>query len=282
VLCCRIAGAQLLEAKIWLGNVPKHSNIEQRLTELTGLTPMKIISVTLLFLLSLLTACSQDQNAAFNNLTMQPVVTEADIPADIIKDSWARLPAVNRDNLNTEGQQIFDMLTSPGNGYENGLRGPLGMWMYSPEMALGAWTLRQRVRYGTAKDQRLTELTIISTAREISNQYEYSAHEPLGAAAGLEQEIMDFVKYRRPMSEAEGIPGMGDVEKLIIQFAREIVSEPKVSSDTFATAVELLGEEGVMDLTGLIGYYNFVALTLKAFDVQRLPGSNRLLPVSSN
>ena len=84
------------------------------------------------------------------------------------------------------------------------------------------------------------------------------------------------------MSEAEGIPGMGDVEKLIIQFAREIVSEPKVSSDTFATAVELLGEEGVMDLTGLIGYYNFVALTLKAFDVQRLPGSDRLLPVSSN
>jgi 4-carboxymuconolactone decarboxylase len=213
---------------------------------------------------------------------MQPDVLEADIPTDIYRDSWARLPAVDRNSLDANGRQIYDMFTSPGNGYENGLRGPLGMWMYSPEMAQGAWLLRQRVRYGTAKDQRLTELTIISTAREISNQYEYSAHEPLGTAAGLEQEIMDFVKYRRPMSEADGIPGMGEVEKLIIQFAREIVSEPKVSSETFATAVELFGEEGVMDLTGLIGYYNFVAMTLKAFDVQRQPGTARLLPISSN
>ena len=238
--------------------------------------------VFLLCLFGFLTACNPSQNSAFSNLSMQPVVTEADIPNDIIRDSWARLPAVDRSNLDADGQQIFDMLTSPGNGYENGLRGPLGMWMYSPEMAQGAWALRQRVRYGTAKDQRLTELTIISTAREISNQYEYSAHEPLGSAAGLEQEVMDFVKYRRPMSEADGIPGMGEIEKVIIQFAREIVSEPKVSSETFATAVELMGAEGVMDLTGLIGYYNFVAMTLKAFDVQRQPGTSRLLPVSSN
>ena len=243
---------------------------------------MKKSSVVSLFLILFLASCNSGQNAAFNNLSMQPDVLEVDIPADISRDSWARLPAVERSNLNANGQQIFDMLTSPGNGYENGLRGPLGMWMYSPEMAQGAWLLRQRVRYGTAKDQRLTELTIISTAREISNQYGYSAHEPLGTTAGLEQEIMDFVKYRRPMSEADDIPGMGEVEKLIIQFAREIVSEPKVSSETFATAVELLGEGGVMDLTGLIGYYNFVAMTLKAFDVQRQPGTSRMLPVSDN
>ena len=243
---------------------------------------MKTISVTLILSVGLLAGCTPEQNDSFSNLSMQAAVTEADIPADIFSDSWARLPAVDRNNLNTEGQRIFDMLTSPGNGYENGLRGPLGMWMYSPEMAQGAWMLRQRVRYGTANDQRLSELTIISTGREISNQYEYSAHEPAGRNAGLEEEIIDFVKYRRPMSEADGIPGMGDVEKLIIQFAREIISEPKVSAETFATALDLLGEEGVMDLTGLIGYYNFVAMTLKAFDVQRAPGSDRLLPVSTN
>jgi 4-carboxymuconolactone decarboxylase len=101
-------------------------------------------------------------------------------------------------------------------------------------MAEGAWLLRQRVRYGTAKDQRLTELTILSTAREISNQYEFTAHEPLGRAAGLEQEIMDFVKYRRPLAAADGVPGMGETEKLIIQFTRELISEPKVSAPVFA------------------------------------------------
>ena len=75
---------------------------------------------------------------------------------------------------------------------------------------------------------------------------------------------------------------MGELEKLIIQFTREVVSEPKVSQETFANALALLGPEGVMDLTGLIGYYNFVAMTLKAFDVQRQPGSRLLLPVSSD
>lgn len=234
--------------------------------------------VSVLFLLA---GCVSQSDSDFDNLEILPAVTEADIPDDIHRDSWARLPAVQRSELQGDAARIYDMLTSPGGGYENGLRGPLGMWMYSPEMAEGAWMLRQRVRYGTAKDQRLTELTIISTAREISNQYEYSAHEPLGRAAGLEEEIMEFVKYRRPMSEADGIPGMGEVEKLIIQFAREVVSEPKVSQQTFARAVELLGPEGVMDLTGLIGYYNFVAMTLKAFDVQRQPGSELLLPVNT-
>lgn len=237
---------------------------------------------SILISIILLAGCTENNNSPFTNLTMQPAVTEADIPADIHRDSWARLPTVKRENLDANGQRAFDMLTSRGNDYSAGLRGPVGMWMYSPEMAEGAWQLRQRVRYGTAKDQRLTELTIISTAREISNQYEFTAHAPLGVRAGLEQEIIDFVKYRHPMSEADGIPGMGDVEKLIIQFVREVVSEPKVSAETFATAVELLGEEGVMDLTGLIGYYNLVAMTLKVFDVQREPGSDLLLPMAAD
>ena len=241
---------------------------------------MRISQFTSIALILLLSGCVIQNGSEFENLEVLPAVTEADIPPDIYRDSWARLPAVQRSELQGNAARVYDMFTSPGGGYENGLRGPLGMWMYSPEMAEGAWLLRQRVRYGTAKDQRLTELTIISTAREISNQYEYSAHEPLGRVAGLEEEIMEFVKYRRPMSEADDVPGMGEVEKLIIQFTREVMSEPKVSSETFARAVDLLGAEGVMDLTGLIGYYNFVAITLKAFDVQRQPGSELFLPVN--
>ncbi|MFM1894990.1 MAG: hypothetical protein RLZZ385_64 [Pseudomonadota bacterium] len=240
----------------------------------------RIILVALLT--SLPAASVMAQWNAFTDLEPQGTITEEDIPADIQRDSWARLPAVRRADLDAEGQRVYDLMTSPGNGYENGLRGPLGMWMYSPEMAEGAWMLRQRVRYGTAKNQRLTELTIIATAREISNQYEYSAHEPLARAAGLEEGIMDFVKYRRPMAEADAVPGMGATEKLIISFAREIISEPKVSSATFQSARSLLGEEGLMDLVGLIGYYQFVAMTLKAFDVQQEPGSVPLLPMSTS
>ena len=153
--------------------------------------------------------------------------------------------------------------------------------MNSPELAKAMFPLRLRVRYGTEKDQRLTELIIISTAREINNQYEYSAHEPLARQAGLEEEILEIVKYRRAI-DVTGVPGLGRTEKLLIQFARELVSEPKVSAETFASAIDIFGNEGVTDIVGLIGYYSFVAMTLKAFDVQRQPGSELYLPMIDN
>ena len=68
------------------------------------------------------------------------------------------------------------------------------------------------------------------------------------------------------------------MERTIIQFTREAVSDERVSAETFAQARELFGDQGVMDLTGLIGYYNFVNITLKAFDLQLEPGRERLLP----
>lgn len=221
-------------------------------------------------------------NAAESDFVIPQPLSAGEFPADIMEDSLARLPQVRRESLDATGQDAFDTYVSPGTGYETGLRGPIGKWMHSPELAKAMFDVRQRVRYGTDKNQRLTELAIISTAREIDNQYEYTAHEPLARAAGLEQEIIDIVRFRKSLDEANNIANFGETEKVIVQFAREVISEEKVSSETFARAIAVFGEEGVMDLTGLIGYYSFVAITLKAFDVQRPPGSELLLPVRNN
>lgn len=219
--------------------------------------------------------------ALSQNLVIPPPIEADQFAADIHLDSLARLPAVQRDDLDARGQEVFDLWVQPGTGYGTGLRGPIGMWMHSPELAAAMFDVRQRVRYETEKDQRLTELTIIATAREISNQYEWSAHEGPARVAGLEEQIIDLVKYRRPLPAIDSMPGFGETERTIIQFAREVVSEEKVSSSTFADAVRIFGREGTMDLVGLIGYYNFVAITLKAFDLQRPPGSELLLPIST-
>ena len=108
------------------------------------------------------------------------------IPDDIILETMARLPQVNREALDDVGRQAYDTFVRPGTGYENGPRGPVAMWLHSPVLAEAIFDVRQRVRYGTTKDQRLTELIILSTAREIDHQYEWSAHAPLAQAAGLE------------------------------------------------------------------------------------------------
>ena len=218
-------------------------------------------------------------HAAEAGFTMPTSLSEADFPDDIRMDSLARLPQIQRAELDAAGKEAFDTYVSPGTGYGSGLRGPIGVWMNSPELAQAMFDVRQRVRYESDRDQRLTELAIISTAREINNQYEYTAHEPLAIAAGLEQGIIDIVRFRKSVEDNQAIAGFGETEQVIVKFAREVISEERVSSETFARAINIFGEQGVMDLTGLIGYYSFVAITLKAFDVQRTAGSDLLLPV---
>ncbi len=234
---------------------------------------------TLSLLLFMLFALPITAHAAEAGFTLPSPLTAADFPSDIFMDSLARLPQVHRQDLDAAGRAAFDTYVSPGTGYETGLRGPIGVWMNSPALAQVMFDVRQRVRYESDRDQRLTELAIISTAREINNQYEYTAHEPLAVAAGLEQDIIDIVRFRRPIEENANIEGLGETERVIIRFAREVISEERVSSETFARALAVFGAGGVTDLTGLIGYYSFVAITLKAFDVQRPPQSDLLLPI---
>ncbi len=241
----------------------------------------KLLSLLLLTFIATPIAPLNSLIAAEDGFTMPTSLSEADFPDDIHMDSLARLPQVQRADLDAAGTAAFDTYVTPGTGYGSGLRGPIGIWMNSPELAQAMFDVRQRVRYESDRDQRLTELAIISTAREISNQYEYTAHEPLAIAAGLEQGIIDIVRFRRSVEDNQAIAGFGEAEQVIIKFAREVISEERVSSETFARAIGIFGEQGVMDLTGLIGYYSFVAITLKAFDVQRPAGSDLLLPVKT-
>ena len=206
------------------------------------------------------------------------VVTADDIPDDIFEDSWARLPLLRRETLDGDGQRAYDVIVNPDSRYATGLRGPIGMWAYSPRMAVDLFPASTYLRYGTDKDQRLTELVILATAREVRSQYEWTSHEPAGERAGLEPEIIDLVRRRADLDTAGEITGFGDRERTIVAFVREVVTEEKVTSATFSRALELFGEQGVMDLAGLVGYYGFVNTTLKAFDVQLAPGRERLLP----
>jgi len=112
----------------------------------------------------------------------------------------------------------------------------------------------------------------------VRSQYEWTSHQPLAERAGLEAEIIELVKRRADLETVGEIPGLGDHERTIVAFVREVVSEEKVTSSTFSRALELFGEQGVMELAGLVGYYNFVNMTLKTFDVQLAPGRERLLP----
>ncbi len=219
--------------------------------------------------------------AAAQGETFTPhVVTPEDIPPDIHEDSWARLPRIARESLDVDGRRAHDVIVRPDSRYATGLRGPIGMWMYSPPMAEHLFPASTYLRFGADgnRDQRLAELAILTAARALNSQYEWSAHEPLGLNAGLEEEIIELLRWDTPLADAGDVAGLHEPERTIIRVVRELIREPKLSREAFEAAQRIFGNQGLMDIAGLVGHYTLVNYTLKAFDVQRPPGSRLTLP----
>ena len=194
------------------------------------------------------------------------------LPPDIHPESLSRLPLRRREDMDATGQRFYDAVTGPQSRTLVGLRGPSGIWLHSPTLGERMRPINQYLRFETSLGRRLSELAILVTARELDNQFEWTAHEPAALADGLGQEIIDVVKHRRAAD------GLGPEETVIIAFGREVFRERKVSSATFARAVELFGREGVVNLAALMGNYAMTAVMLDAVDQQLHPDRPPLLP----
>jgi 4-carboxymuconolactone decarboxylase len=195
------------------------------------------------------------------------------LPRDVHPESLSRLPLLERSELDEHGQKLYDMVASPQSRTLMGLRGPSGIWLHSPKLAGYLRAANQYLRFETALDRRLTELAILVTAREVDNQFEWTAHEPAALSEGLEARIIDIVKRRKPVS------GLGKKEALIIGFGRELFRTRKLRSRTYARAVELFGRRGVLELAALMGNYAATAIILDVVDQQLQPQQTPLLPV---
>jgi 4-carboxymuconolactone decarboxylase len=194
------------------------------------------------------------------------------LPKDVYSDSRNRLPLIKRENLDERGKQVYDESVADPRSLA-GLQGPAGIHLYSPRLAESVRVGNQYLRFQTDLGRRLSELAILVTARELDQQFEWTAHEPAALAAGLEQGIIDVVKYRRQVTT------LGKKEAAVVQLGREIFGRRRVSPDTFARALKLFGEKGVVDLVSLMGEYSATAALLTTFDQQLHAGQKPLLPL---
>jgi len=195
------------------------------------------------------------------------------LPADVHPDSLSRLPLRRRETMDERGRRFYDTVVDPRSRTLVGLRGPSGIWLHSPELGERVRAVNQYLRFETSLDRRLTELAILVTARELDQQFEWTAHEPAALAEGLSAEIVDIVKLRRASA------GLPPRESAIIDFGREVIRDKKVRSETFGRAMELFGHEGVVNLAALMGNYAMTAVILNAVDQQVHPDRRPLLPI---
>jgi 4-carboxymuconolactone decarboxylase len=196
------------------------------------------------------------------------------LPKDVYADSRFRLPLPKRDDMDDAGKKVYDRIADPGRNSLVGLQGPAGIRLASPQLANYMEDVNNYVRYQTGFSARLTEIAIMTTAREMDHQFEWAAHEKAGLKAGVEPSLIDIIKNRKPLT------GVAEKEAVTIQLGRELFGKRRVSSETFAHALQLYGKKGLVDVVSLMSQYTATASLLTAFDMQLPEGQKPLLPVN--
>lgn len=149
--------------------------------------------------------------------------------------------------------------------------GPFEPLMYSPQVMSQARAMGDYLRFKSAIGNTLSELAILITAREWTQDYEWTVHYPIALKAGIRQEIADAIAVgRRPTA-------MSADEEAVFDYASELLKNKQVSDATFERAKSRFGPKGVVDMTGIVGYYTFLAMQLNAAQYP-IPVDGRKLP----
>jgi 4-carboxymuconolactone decarboxylase len=167
-------------------------------------------------------------------------------------DAQNRMPPIPPDQM-TDAQK--KAATEFGQ-VRGALTGPWTVLLRSPEMLNRARALSDYLRFNSSLPPRLSEFAILITAREWTQQYEWNAHYALAVKGGLDPEIAKAV------AEGHRPDRMADDEAALYDFCIELHRNRSVSDATYARALAAFGEQGIVDIVGLQGWYTLVAMTL--------------------
>jgi 4-carboxymuconolactone decarboxylase len=192
-------------------------------------------------------------------------------PSDIDPESYSRLPLISKDSFDEEGRQMFETIN--GNDTNVPRLGPPASSIYSMAAAEPYDVLNQRLRNINVIGRQFFEISTLVPAREFNQQYEWSGHEVGAQRAGVDQAVIDAIKYDR------AVDGLPEKEATVIEFGRSLLrGDRQVPSELFARMVELFGRRGTIEITMVMGDYAMTAMLLNAVD-QHLPrGREALLP----
>ncbi len=166
-----------------------------------------------------------------------------------------RMPPIPKDKMTEAQKKAFDEVTSGPRG-AGGAEGPFVPLLRSPEFMSVLQKTGEYVRFHNSIGPKLTEFVILLTARQWTQQYEYDVHQVNGLKAGVKQETISAItEGRRPT-------GMAADEEVVYDFCAELRQNQSVSDATYARAVSKFGEQGVIDMTGLVGYYTTLAMIM--------------------
>jgi 4-carboxymuconolactone decarboxylase len=170
-----------------------------------------------------------------------------------------RFKPLKWDEMTPEQKTMMEHLVA---GERRGAGGPFNVLLRSPEMGDLVQQFGASMRFHSSLPRKLNEMAIIITARHWTAQYEWNAHRAAAAQAGLNEAIIQSIAAgKRPAS-------MDADETIIYNFSTELLNKHEVSDAIFKVTKDKFGEKGVVDLIGVMGYYQLVSMLL---NVDRYP-----------
>ena len=169
-----------------------------------------------------------------------------------------RFPELTKDQMTDVQKKAYDEIVS---GPRGGARGPFNVLLRSPELADTVQRVGAYLRFRSALPARLNEFAICINARFWGSKYEWYAHRPLAIKGGLAESIADdLAAGKRPA-------GMKPDEELVYDFCTTLHEKHFVDDALFSRAKSALGEQGVVDLVGVSGYYTLVSMILNVAEI---------------
>ena len=169
-----------------------------------------------------------------------------------------RIRPPSKEQLDGPQRQVYDAIAA---GPRGEVVGPLGVWLWRPELADRAQRLGEYARYNTCLPPRLSELAILVVARYWGSEFEWYAHKKIALAAGVPPEAVETIRVG-------GTPSLDEPDQAIVyEFCRTLLEQHRVDDALYSRTLAVLGEAAVIDLVGILGYYSFISMTINAFRV---------------
>ncbi|MGH7045530.1 MAG: carboxymuconolactone decarboxylase family protein [Stellaceae bacterium] len=178
----------------------------------------------------------------------------------------ARLPSITRkDQVAAKDHAVFDSIVAS----RGAVQGPFTMFLNSPELAGRVAHLGAYVRFEGSLDMRVRVLAAMTVAREFEAVYVWGAQAGGARRQGVPETTITAIRE----NHSRGIPPE-DAE--IVEFTRQLLRRHRIDDATAERVRARFGDDGFIQLTGAIGYYSLLAMTVNACELEAASGAEVL------
>lgn len=180
-----------------------------------------------------------------------------------------RLSRLEPHQLRPEQAELYESITSgpraggpfPLTDATGALHGPFGLMLHVPALGVPLQNLGVAIRYATSISARMREIAVLLVAAAAQSEYEWYAHARVGVAMGITTDELDAL--------ARGEFSSSDVgEQAATELCQLLLDDRDIGDDRYADFRAILGEQAMLELVVLVGYYRTLASMLRVYRVQ--------------